>query len=109
MSAKDRIEAAMDRFAAGDLDGAIEAAKRAIEEDPANADACEMLGEFCKHAGRLDEAIEYATKLVEVDPANTMGYVNLSRYYMLKGDKETAEYWQEKARGLTPKAGPKTG
>ena len=100
MSTQDLIAAAMDRFAAGDLDGAIVEVKKAIADDPANADAYEMLGEFCKQSGRLDEAIACATKLVEVDPSSLMGHVNLSRYYMLKGDKTTAEYWQEKARLL---------
>lgn len=100
MSSEDRLMTAMDRFAEGDLEGAIEAVKKALDEDPTNSDAYEMLGEFCKQSGRLDEAIEQAKKLVEIDPTSLMGHVNLSRYYMLKGDRVTAEYWQEKARQL---------
>ena len=101
MSAQELIAAAMDRFATGDLEGAIAAVEKALVEEPDNADAYEMLGEFCKQSGKLDEAIAYATKLIEVDPNSLMGHVNLSRYYMLKGDKTTAEYWQERARTLT--------
>lgn len=103
MGAQELISTAMDRFAADDIEGAIEAIKGAIAEEPHNQDAYEMLGEFCKQAGRLDEAIECAKKLVEIEPSSVMGHVNLSRYYMLKGDRPTAEYWQEKAKGLGPK------
>ena len=103
MGAQELISQAMDRFAADDLEGAIEAVKQAIAEEPANQDAYEMLGEFCKQAGRLDDAIEHAKKLIELDPTSLMGHVNLSRYYMLKGDRATAEYWQEKARTLHSK------
>ena len=101
MSAQELIAAAMDRFAAGDLEGAIAAVEKALVEEPDYADAYEMLGEFCKQSGKLDEAIAHATKLIEVDPNSLMGHVNLSRYYMLMGDKPTAEYWQERARTLT--------
>lgn len=103
MKDQDPLSTAMDCFATGDLAGAIEAAKMALEENAASADAYEMLGEFCKQAGRLDEAITCAKKLVEIDPSSIMGHVNLSRYYMLKGDKETAELWQEKAHQLSAK------
>jgi tetratricopeptide (TPR) repeat protein len=75
---EEALSAAMDFFAAGDLEGAIESVKKVLAEDPANADAYEMLGEFCKQSGRLDEAIAYAKRLVEIDPRSIMGHVNLS-------------------------------
>jgi Flp pilus assembly protein TadD len=106
VTSQEHLAAAMDRFAADDLDGAIAAVTRALEADPASADAHEMLGEFCKHAGRIDDAIAAARKLVELDPTSVMGHVNLSRYYMLKGDKTTAEEWQEKAGRLPVRKPP---
>jgi len=111
MNGPELLAAAIDCFAKGDLEGAIAAARRAIEAEPVSPaspaspviiDAYEMLGEFCSQAGRLDEAIAAAKKLLELDPSSAMGHANLSRYYMLMGDKTTAEEWLEKSRKLPP-------
>ena len=108
MNGPQLLAAAIDCFAKGDLEGAIAAVRRAIEAEPVSPaspviiDAYEMLGEFCSQAGRLDEAIAAAKKLLELDPRSAMGHANLSRYYMLMGDKTTAEEWLEKSRKLPP-------
>ena len=84
--------------------GEIQEARRILEEmlgeDPEHADALEVLGMMVSEDGELDLAIELTSRLVSLQPESIMAHANLSRFYMLKGDKETAEEWQAKARVL---------
>ena len=43
--------------------------------------------------GELDRAIALTERLIALRPDSIMGHANISRFYMLKGDKETAEDW----------------
>jgi tetratricopeptide (TPR) repeat protein len=81
------------------------AAARAILEDvlardPAHADSLEVYGMLLSEAGELDRAIEVTQRVLATRPDSIMAHANISRFWMLKGDKPTAEEWQAKARVL---------
>ncbi len=84
----------------GKLDEALAILEGMLKENPDHTDALEVLGMMISEQGDLDRAIELTTKLVALQPQSIMAHANLSRFYMLKGDKETAEDWQGKARVL---------
>lgn len=71
-----------------------------LEESPDHSDSLEILGKLLEEDGDLDRAIELTERLRALRPDSIMAHANLSRYWMLKGDKETAEMWQAKARVL---------
>ena len=95
-----RFRAALLAKRKGDVDGARSILESMLAEDPEQADALEVLGMMLSEADELDRAIELTTRLVGLAPQSIMAHANLSRFYMLKGDKETAEEWQAKARVL---------
>lgn len=69
-----------------------------LDQDPDHVDSLEVLAMLLSETGDHDRAIELTERLVELKPDSLMGHANMSRFYMLKGDKETAEEWQAKAR-----------
>lgn len=95
-----RFRAALMAKRRGKVDEARSMLEQMIAEDPDHADALEVLGMLLSEDGQLDRAIELTTKLVGLAPESIMAHANLSRFYMLQGDKETAEEWQAKARVL---------
>lgn len=84
----------------GDKDAARAQLEAILEAEPDHADALEVLGMMVSEEGDLDRAIQLTERLVELAPQSIMAHANLSRFHMLKGDKETAEEWQAKARVL---------
>lgn len=85
---------------AGDKAGARLQLEEILAGDPEHADSLEVLAMLVSEEGELDRAITLTEKLLEQRPESIMGHANISRFYMLKGDKETAEEWQSKARVL---------
>jgi tetratricopeptide (TPR) repeat protein len=71
-----------------------------LAEHPDHADSLEVLGMLLSEQGELDRAIEITERVLELKPDSIMAHANISRFHMLKGDKETAEDWQSKARVL---------
>jgi predicted Zn-dependent protease len=71
-----------------------------LAEHPDHADSLEVLAMIVSEQGELDRAIELSQRLIALRPDSIMGHANISRFYMLKGDKTTAEDWQSKARVL---------
>lgn len=71
-----------------------------LADDADHRDALEVLGMILSEQGELDRAIELTSHLAELEPESIMAHANLSRFHMLKGDKETAEEWQARARVL---------
>jgi predicted Zn-dependent protease len=84
----------------GDSDGAKRILEAMLADDPDCQDALEVLGMMVSEQGDLDRAIDLTSHLADLDPQSIMAHANLSRFYMLKGDKDTAEDWQAKARIL---------
>ena len=84
----------------GDKAGARALLEALLAEQPDHADSLEVLGMLVSEAGELDRAIELTERVLKQRPDSIMAHANLSRFWMLKGDKTTAEDWQAKARVL---------
>lgn len=106
---RSEFERAVDLFASGSKEEAIEAMRTLIGSEPSYADAYEMLGMMLYKSGRIDEAIEWTLRLCEIDPASAMAHTNLSVFYMRKGLKEKAEDEKAKAAVLRFSAPPPKG
>ena len=84
----------------GDKDGARAILEGILAEQPDHADSLEVLGMLLSEAGELDRAIALTERVLTQRPDSIMAHANLSRLWMLKGDKTVAEDWQAKARVL---------
>jgi len=84
----------------GDKAGARALLEAILAEQPDHADSLEVLGMLVSEAGELDRAIELTERVLKQRPDSIMAHANLSRFWMLKGDKAIAEDWQAKARVL---------
>lgn len=74
---------------------ALEKLKRALEFDPALADAYEAIGVIYSRHGKHEETIRWMDHLLEVNPKSVMAHTNKSLAYMKLGQIEKAE--EEKA------------
>ena len=84
----------------GDKAGARALLEAILDEQPDHADSLEVYGMLLGDAGELDRAIEVTTRVLATRPDSIMAHANISRFWMLKGDKAVAEEWQAKARVL---------
>lgn len=94
------LNQALDVFANGDETRAIPLLQAAIQRNPHLADAYESLGVILSRQGLHHEAIAVMKQLAEVAPEEPMAQTNLSRFYMLLGDKSTAEQHMAEATRL---------
>jgi hypothetical protein len=79
---------------------AIESFKKATEMDPKNGRAWQMLGYSLHAANRLDEALPIHLKAAEFKQVAPVATYNVACVYSLKGDKDKAMQWLEKAVSL---------
>jgi tetratricopeptide (TPR) repeat protein len=100
MTKEDDYNQGMGFFADGRTAEAIDAYKKALEQDPNYADALHALSMTYANADRLDEAIEVGKKLIEVSPEDELAYTSLSIFYQRKGMIAEAEEIGAKARTL---------
>lgn len=98
--AKALYEQALEAFAEDQEIAAIELLQSALDKDAHLADAYESLGVILSRLGRHQEAITVMKQLTEVAPEEPMAHTNLSRFYMLLGDKQTAEEHMAEATRL---------
>ncbi len=91
---------ALKAYRQGDAAGAIGILNGILADHPDHPDSLEVLGKILEEQGDLEQAIEITERLVVLQPESIMAHANLSRFWMLKGDKEIAEEWQSKARVL---------
>ncbi len=91
---------ALERFAGPEEAHAIPLLEEAIALDPQLADAYEVLGVILSRLGRIDEAIAVMQQLTTIAPEAPMAHTNLSRFFMLQGDKATAEHHMAEAARL---------
>ena len=91
----------MEFFAQDDLDQAVAAYQKALEQDPNHADALHALAMTYSHQNKLDEAIEAAKRLIEVAPENELAYTSLSIFYQQKGMIGEAEQIAAQGRTLS--------
>ncbi len=103
MDADDLYFEGLDCFAEEDWRGAIEKFEAAAALDPDYVDAYHGIARASFEGreadpGLLDVAIEAAKKIVALEPGDVTAYATLSQCYVFKGDKDTAEFWGNKAR-----------
>lgn len=94
-------EEALSIFAGSQEERAIPLLEAAIQKDPQLIDAYESLGVILSRQGRHIDAIEVIKQWVEIAPDEPMAHTNLSRFYMLLGDKPTAEEHMAEAARLS--------
>ena len=100
MTKEDHYNRGMELFAEGKLDEAVEAYKKALQEEPNDPDCLHALAMALAHQDRLDEAIEVGKKLIEASPDDELAYTSLSIFYQRKGMVPEAEEIGAKARTL---------
>ncbi|MBE7462023.1 MAG: tetratricopeptide repeat protein [Planctomycetes bacterium] len=72
--AEEWIEAALDCFAAGDMDGATERLNQVLQSDPANAEALTGLGKVLVRLEQYDEGIGRLQEALSIDPEDPAAY-----------------------------------
>jgi tetratricopeptide (TPR) repeat protein len=86
----------------GDLDGAIDEHRRAIQLDPKYAMAHSNLGNALKAKGDLDGAIAEYRQAIQLDPKYARGHYNLGLALQAKGDLDGAIAEYRRAIQLDP-------
>ena len=99
-AAEDHYYNALDLYAEGRHDDAIEQYKKAVEADPAFTDAMHGLARAYQDLNRLDEAIAVAKRISALDPNDILAHTSLSILYQKKGLVPEAEEEGNKARIL---------
>ncbi len=98
--AEDHYYAALDLFADGDREAAVEEYRRSLAADPTFTDAMHGLAKAYQDLERFDEAIEIARRIAELDPDDILAHTSLSILYQKKGMIPEAEEEGNKARIL---------
>lgn len=75
--------------------------KEVADKSPSNVYAWMMLGLGGKKSQQYDKAIERFTQVIKVDPKNLGATLNLAECFEIKGDKQTAITWYNKAAAIT--------
>jgi tetratricopeptide (TPR) repeat protein len=91
---------AVDLYADGKYDDAIERYRKALEIDPAFTDAVHGMAMCYQAKGDLNAAIEVTKKHIEQDPEDILAFTNLSMFYQKKGMIPEAEKAGAEARRL---------
>lgn len=99
-AAEDHYYAALDQYAEGKADEAIDEYRKALAADPTFVDALHGLARAYQDLARFDEAIEVAKRISEHDPDDVLAHTSLSILYQKKGMIAEAEEESNKARIL---------
>lgn len=87
-------------FALGETDAAVAKLRRAVAAAPDSFPAWHALAEIAFQARSLDEALSAAEKAAALRPDDVFIHTTLSRIWMERGDKTTAEKYGAQARVL---------
>lgn len=98
--AKERLEQALERFAGPEEALALPLLQETLLLDPTLKDGYEVLGVILSRLGHQAEAIAVMQELLQIAPDEPMAHTNLSRFFMLQGDREKAEYHMAEASRL---------
>jgi len=98
--AEDHYYAALDLFAEGEHEDALEEYRKSIEADPTFTEALHGMARSLQDLERLDEAIEVSKRITEIDPDDILAHTSLSVLYQKKGMVPEAESEANKARVL---------
>jgi tetratricopeptide (TPR) repeat protein len=99
-TAEHHYYAALDLFAEGQHERAIEEYTKSLTADPTYTEAMHGLARALQDLGRLDEAIAVANRIAELDPDDVLAHTSLSVLYQRKGMIPEAEAEGNKARIL---------
>jgi len=99
-TAEDHYYAALDHFAEGDHQRALEEYRQSIAADPTFTEALHGMARTLQDLDRLDEAIEVANRIAEFDPDDVLAHTSLSVLYQKKGMVPEAEAEANVARVL---------
>jgi tetratricopeptide (TPR) repeat protein len=99
-TAEDHYYAALDLFAAGQHEAAVEEYQKSLAADPAFTEAMHGLARALQELNRLDEAIAVAQRIAQLDPDDVLAHTSLSVLYQMKGMIPEAEAEGNKARIL---------
>jgi tetratricopeptide (TPR) repeat protein len=91
---------AVDLYADGKYDEAIEVYKKALEIEPNFVDAVHGLSMCYQAKGDLDSAIDLTKRYIEQEPEDILAFTNLSMFYQKKGMIKEAEAAGAEARRL---------
>ena len=98
--AENHYYAALDHFAEGDHQRALEEYRKSVEHDPTFTEALHGMARTLQDLDRLDEAIEVSKKIAEIDSDDVLAHTSLSVLYQKKGMVPEAEAEANKARVL---------
>jgi len=98
--AEEHYYAALDHFAEGDHQRALEDYRKSIAADPTYTEALHGIARTLQDLGSLDEAIEVASRIAKLDPDDVLAHTSLSVLYQKKGMVPEAEAEAAKARVL---------
>jgi Tfp pilus assembly protein PilF len=101
----DAIDKACERWAHGDVDGALASCRRALALDPSSVSALANTGTIMWLNGDLAEAERLYAKAHELDPAHVGVMLNIATLRHEEGDLEQSLHWIEKAQA-TPGTSP---
>ena len=99
-AAEHHYYAALDLFAEGRHEQAVEEYRKSLTADPLYTEAMHGLARALQDLGRLDEAIAVANRIAELDPDDVLAHTSLSVLYQRKGMIPEAEAEGNKARIL---------
>lgn len=99
-TAEDHYYAALDHFAEGNHELALEDYRKSVAADPTFTEALHGMARTLQDLDRLDEAIEAANRIAEIDPDDILAHTSLSVLYQKKGMVPEAEAEANKARVL---------
>ena len=97
---EDLYNQGMECFAQDQLNEAVAAFLKALDEDPHYAEALHALAMTYAHQEKLDQAIAVGQRLIEAAPEDELAYTSLSIFYQQKGLIAEAEAIAAKARTL---------
>src|SRR5690348_5657371 len=98
--AEDHYYAALDLFADGEREAALEEYRKSVAADPTFTEALHGMARALQDLERFDEAIEVSKRIAEVDPDDVLAHTSLSVLYQKKGMVPEAEAEANKARVL---------
>jgi tetratricopeptide (TPR) repeat protein len=98
--AEDHYYAALDHFAEGDHQRALEEYRKSVASDPTFTEALHGMARTLQDLDRLDEAVEVSKQITEIDPDDVLAHTSLSVLYQRKGMVPEAEAEANKARVL---------
>jgi tetratricopeptide (TPR) repeat protein len=78
------------RLEKGDVAGATESFRKAVEADPRNAEALNNFGKMLARQGRTQEAMQYLRRAMAADPTQAETYFNVEEIYRQAGQPRDA-------------------